>query len=55
MALELQRDQIAERNAESVREAAIEALRRIVAQVERDCRIESDRYVDETTVPHGGE
>jgi hypothetical protein len=41
--------------AEATRAAETALLRELVAQIRRDSAEDSKTYLDETTVPHGGE
>jgi hypothetical protein len=55
MAVDLRRDRAVEKDTKTSRQPDPEALDRVADQVRQDSREESERYLDETVVPHGGE
>lgn len=54
MSAELQLGKLSEHRAETPREA-VGLPQSVVDQIRLDSAIKSDEYLDETTVPHGGE
>ena len=56
MAAELHQDKQAIASVDTDKKTQAEkSLRAVVSEVQRDSRKDSQRYLDETTVPHGGE
>lgn len=56
MAAELHHEKQSTSSVEAAKETEVKKpLDAVVAEVQRDSRKDSQRYLDETTVPHGGE
>lgn len=55
MATKVRPEHVTELPAELVERPDVTSLRDIVERVRDDSKVESDKYLDETVVPHGGE
>ncbi len=55
MAVELRREQSAEKGSDTELRTETEVLDRLVAKVREDSGRNSEQYLKETIVPHGGE